>query len=79
MNRESGHESLKTHTRMSLADNNESFKSSHGAQIMSGICVLEKGIVSRTKNSERIETDELMRDLKSQRDAILRSNRKVTD
>jgi hypothetical protein len=46
---------------------------------MSGICVLEKGIVSRTKNSERIETDELMRDQKSQREAILRSNRKVTD
>jgi hypothetical protein len=79
MSRESGHESLKTHTRMSLADNNESFKSSHGPQIMSGICVLEKGIVSRTKNSERIETDELMRDQKSQREAILRSNRKVTD
>jgi len=46
---------------------------------MSGICVLEKGTVSRTKGSENIETDEIAIDPKSQRDSIQRSNRKNTD
>ena len=50
-----------------------------GAQILSGICVLEKGTVSRTKGFENIETDEIARDPKSQRESIDRSNRKNTD
>jgi len=41
--------------------------------------VLEKGTVSRTKGFENIETDEIARDPKSQRESIDRSNRKNTD
>ena len=64
--RDIGQESFQTNGRASHLDNNQSIRSSVvGAKILSGLCVLEKGTVSRTKGFENIETDEIARDPKS--------------